>query len=154
MSKTAFAQYDPFGSRYTEQCNVWLDDVKTFHHRPMRCVIVVHPYSLAQEDTALLTGNSLLSSRVQKYAWTTHVSLQTCTKTSGVTLNKRQKNEISNNAALITETNQVMWSLLTNAIPHGRTIMYMVIPATEASMMAVGCTFLQEILILERTDCS
>ena len=31
-----------------------------------------------------------------------------------------------------------MWSLLTNTIPHGRTIMYMVTPATEASMMAVG----------------
>ena len=31
-----------------------------------------------------------------------------------------------------------MWSLLTNTIPHGRTIMYMVNPATEASMMVVG----------------
>ena len=50
----------------------------------------------------------------------------------------RQKNEISNIAAFIAEANQVMWSLLTNTIPHGRTIMYMVTPATEASMMAVG----------------
>ena len=31
-----------------------------------------------------------------------------------------------------------MWSLLTNTIPHGRTIVNMVTPATEASMMAVG----------------
>ena len=54
-----------------------------------------------------------------------------------MTLNKRQKNQISN-SAFITETNQIMWSLLTNAIPHGRTIMYMVTPATEASVMAVG----------------
>ena len=38
----------------------------------------------------------------------------------------------------MTETNQAMWSLLTNTIPRGRTIMYMVTPATEASMMAVG----------------
>ena len=54
-----------------------------------------------------------------------------------MTLNKRQKNEMSNSAAFITESNQVMWSLLTNTIPHGRTIMCMVTPATEASMMAV-----------------
>ena len=152
MSKTVFTQYNPFESRYTEQCNVWLDDVKTFHHRPMRCVIVVHPYSLAQEDTALLTESAFLSCAKiciddSRFSPDLH-------KDKRVTLNKRQKNEISNNAALITETNQVMWSLLTNAIPHGRTIMYMVIPATEASMMAVGWTFLQEILILERTDCS
>ena len=31
-----------------------------------------------------------------------------------------------------------MWSLLTNTIPIRWTIMYMVIPATEASMMVVG----------------
>ena len=64
---------------------------------------------------------------------------QTYTKTSlEKTLNKRQKNEISNSATFITETNQFMWSLLTHTIPHGRTIMYMVTPATEASMMAIG----------------
>ena len=34
-----------------------------------------------------------------------------------------------------------MWSLLTNTIPHNRTIVYMLISGTEASMMAVGhCT--------------
>ena len=55
-----------------------------------------------------------------------------------MTVNKRQRNEISNSAAFITETDQIMWSLLTNAIPYGRTIMYMVTPATEARMMAVG----------------
>ena len=41
-------------------------------------------------------------------------------------------------AAFIAETNQVMWSLLTNTILHGRTIVYRVTPATEANMMTVG----------------
>ena len=50
---------------------------------------------------------------------------------------KLTQNEMYNNA-FIAETNQVMWSLLTNTIPHGRTIVLMVTPATEASMMAVG----------------
>ena len=47
------------------------------------------------------------------------------------------KNEISHSTACITEIHQTMWSVLTNNIPHGRTIMYMVTPATEASVMAV-----------------
>ena len=55
-----------------------------------------------------------------------------------MTLNKKQNNEISDSTAYITEIHQTMWSLLTNAIPHGRTIMYMVIAAIEAFMMAVG----------------
>ena len=38
-------------------------------------------------------------------------------KDKRVTLDKRQKNEMSNSAALITETNHVMWSPLTNTIP-------------------------------------
>ena len=51
---------------------------------------------------------------------------------------KRQKNEISNSAAFITEVHLTMRSSLTDTIPHGRTIMYMVSPATEVSIMAVG----------------
>ena len=51
MSKTLFTQYDPFEPWYTEQSNMSLDDVKKFYPRPMRCVIVVHPFPLAQEDT-------------------------------------------------------------------------------------------------------
>ena len=31
-----------------------------------------------------------------------------------------------------------MWSVLTNTIPHGRAIMFMVTLATEAGMMAIG----------------
>ena len=53
-------------------------------------------------------------------------------------LNKRQKNEMSNSAAFIAETNHVMWGLLINTIPHDRTIMYMATLAIEASMMTVG----------------
>ena len=132
MNKTAFTQYDPSESWYTEQNDVWLDDVKTFCHRPMRCVIVVHPYFLAQRDTDLLAESAHLScakiciddSRFSPDLYTD----------KRVTLNKKQKNEMSDSAAFITETNQVMWSLLTNT---SRTIMYMVTPATEASMMTV-----------------
>ena len=61
MSKTVFTQYDPFETWYTCQSDVWLDDVKTFYPRPMRCVIVVHLYPLAQEDTTLLTESAYLS---------------------------------------------------------------------------------------------
>ena len=39
MSKRVFTQYDLFETWYTCQSNVWLDDVKRFYPRPMRCVI-------------------------------------------------------------------------------------------------------------------
>ena len=114
--------------------DVWLDDVKKFYLRPMRCVIVVHPYPMA--NTTLLTESAFLS------------CAKTCVDGSRfspdlhnnkrVTLNKRQKNEISNSVPFITETDQIMWNLLTNTMPHGRTIMYMVTPVTQTSMMAVG----------------
>ena len=45
----------------TEQQDAWLDDVKTFYHRPPRCLIVVHPYFLAQRDTDLLAESAHLS---------------------------------------------------------------------------------------------
>ena len=136
MSKTVFTQHDPFETWYTCQSDVWLDDVKTFYRRPMCCVIVVHPYPLAQEDTTLLTDSACLSCAKiciddSRFSPDLH-------KDKRVTLNKRQKNEISNSAAVVTETIEVLWSLLTNTIPHGRTNMKMVILATEASMMAVG----------------
>ena len=141
MSKTVFAQYDPFETWYTCQSDVWLDDVKTFYPRPMRCVSVVHPYPLAQEDTTLLTDSAYLSCANifiddSRFSPDLH-------KDKRVTLNKRQKNEISNRAALIKESNQVMWILLTNTIPHGRKIMYMVALAT--SKYDGSWTFLQDI---------
>ena len=109
----------------------------------MRCVIAVHPYFLAQENTDLLAESA--------YLWCAKISIDDSHfspdlyKDKRVTLNKKQKNEISNNAAFITETNQVMWSVLTNSIPHGRTIMYMVTPATEASKYDGSWTFCQDI---------
>ena len=51
---------------------------------------------------------------------------------------QKQTNEVSNSAAFTAETNPVMWSLLTNTIPHGLTMMSMVTPATEESMKAGG----------------
>ena len=104
MSKTVFTQYDPSESWHTEQSDAWLDDVKTFYHRPMRYVIVVHPHFLAQDDTALLAESAYLS------------CANICIDYSGfspdmykdkrVKLNKKQKKEISNSAAFIAEPNQ------------------------------------------------
>ena len=96
----------------------------------MRCVIVVHPYPLAQEEFRFLSCAKICID-ASRFSPDLH-------KDKRVALNKRQKNEMSNRAAFIAETNQAVWSLLTNTIPHGRTIMYMVTPATEASVMAVA----------------
>ena len=97
----------------------------------MRCVIVVHLYFLAQRDADLLAESGYLS--CAKICIDDSRDSPDLYKDKRVTLNKRQKNEISNSAAFITGTNQVMWSVLTNTISHGRTIMHMVTPATEAS---------------------
>ena len=70
MSKTVCTQYDPSESWYTEQNDVWLDDAKKIYHQPMRCVIVVHPYSLAQRETDLFAESAYLS--CEKYALTMH----------------------------------------------------------------------------------
>ena len=81
MSKTVFTQYDPSESSYTEHGDVWLDDVKTFYHRSMRCVIAVHLHFLAQEKTDLLAESAYLSC-AKKITLTIHVFRQTCTRTS------------------------------------------------------------------------
>ena len=99
-------------------------------------MIVVHPYPLAQEDTTLLTESAFLScARIfvddSRFSPDMH-------KDKRVTLNKRHKNEISNTVAFITNINQAMSSLLTNTIPHGRTMMYVVTPAIEANTLTVG----------------
>ena len=105
----------------------------------MRCVIAVHPYFLAQRDTDLLAESAYLS--CAKICIDDSRLSPELHKDKRVTLNKRQMNEISNSTAFIAETNQVMWSLLTNTVPHGRTMLYMVTPANEASIMAVvQCT--------------
>ena len=136
MSKTVFTQYDTSESWYTEHKDVWLDDINTFYHRPMRCVITVHPYFLAQRDTGLLAESAYLSC-AKACIDDSRFSPGFC-KDQRVTLNKRQEDEISNSAAFIAETNRVLWSSLTNTVPHGQTMMYMVTPANEASVMAVG----------------
>ena len=56
-----FTQYDPSESRCTGQSDLWLDDVKTFYHPPIRCAIVVHPYNPAQRDTHLLAESAHFS---------------------------------------------------------------------------------------------
>ena len=98
--------------------------------------MVVHPYFLAQRDTDLLAESAHLS--CAKICIDDSRFSPDLYKDKRVTLNKRQKNDMSNSAAFITETNQALWNLLTNTIPHGRTIICMVTPATEASLMAVG----------------
>ena len=67
MSKTVFTQYDLSESWCTEQQDAWLDDVKTFYHRPTRCLIVVHSYFLAQRDTDLLVESAHLSCAKKKH---------------------------------------------------------------------------------------
>ena len=61
MSKTFFTQYDTFEYWYTEHSDVWLDDVKTFYHQPVRCVIAVHPYFLATGEHSFFFGGICLS---------------------------------------------------------------------------------------------
>ena len=112
MSKTAFTQYDPSESWYTEQSGSWLDDVKAFYHGPMRCAIVVHPYFLAQDDTTFL-AESAAKTCIDDSRFSPDLY-----KDKRATLNERQKDKISNSAAIIAEANQVMWNLLTNTIPH------------------------------------
>ena len=97
---------------------------KNIYQRPLRWAIVVHPFFLAQEDTFLLKGSAFLSCAK------TSIDDSRLVQRQARDVEQKQKNEKSNST--------VMWSLLTNTIPHGRTIMHMVTPATEASMMAVG----------------
>ena len=61
LSKTVFTQYDPSERWYTCQSNVWLNDVKRFYPRPMRCVIAVHLYPLEPEDSVLSKQHAFLS---------------------------------------------------------------------------------------------
>ena len=88
------------------------------------------PHPLAQEHTTLLTDSAFFSC-AKRCIDDSRLSPD-LHKDTRVTLNKSQKSDISNGAAFITETNQFMWSLLTNNLPHGRPILYVVTPATEA----------------------
>ena len=93
VSKTVFTQYDPSGSWCTEQSDVWLDDVKTFYHRPIRCAPNIHPRFPAQWDTDLLAEHSHLS--CAKTCIDVSSFSPDLYKDKHATLNGRQKKEIS-----------------------------------------------------------
>ena len=65
MSKPVFTQYDPFEPWYTCQSTVRLC-VKRFYPRPMRCVIVVHPYPFEPEDPVLMKQHAFPVARKKK----------------------------------------------------------------------------------------
>ena len=77
---------------------------KSFDPRPMRCVIVIHPHPM--EITSLLTESGLLSC-ARTYVDDFRVSPD-LHNDKRVTMNKRQKNEISNSVPFITETDQAL----------------------------------------------
>ena len=101
MSKIVCAQYDPSGSWRTELSDVWLDDVQMFHHRPIRCVAIVHPYFPAQRDPDLLAEYAHLSCAkmcidVSSFSPDLHGDKHATSK-------RRQKNEISNSETFVIE---------------------------------------------------
>ena len=135
MSKTVLAQYDLSRSWRTEQSDVWLDDVKMFYHRPIRCVATVHPYFRALWDTDLLAEHAHLTCAkmcidVSSFSPVLHGDKR-------ATLNRRQKNELSNSETFA-ETKQVSRQLLTNIILYGRTGMYMMNSAVGMDKKTVG----------------
>ena len=116
----------------------------------MRCVIAVHPYPFTQRDTDQLAEYAYLSCakiRIDDPLFSPDLQ-----NDKRVTLNKKQKSELSNSAAFIAETNQVMSNLLTNTISQGRTIVCTMISAIEASKKAVGYSF--KIFDPGKTDCN
>ena len=117
-----------------EQSSVWLDDVKIFSHRSMRCMIVVHPYTFLQ-DPGPPSAYLSTADPVADGSFTTDLQ-----KDKLVTLNKQQKKTLTINQTSINEADDTMWNLLTNTIPHGRTIMLVITPDTEMCRTAVGQT--------------
>ena len=78
----------------------------------MRCVIVIHQYLFELEDSVLSKQYAFYSCAKNcvddlRFSPDLH-------KDKRVMLNKRQKNEISDSTAYITEIRQTMWSLLTD----------------------------------------
>ena len=134
MKNTVFTQYNLSESWCTEQSNARSDDIKTVLHRPLRCVIAI-PSVSSHLARHVSVGEVCLSLIRKKYALETHVNYER------VTLNTTHKSEMSNSAAFIAETNHVMWNLFMSTISHGRTIVYMMVSAIEASKKAVGYSF-------------
>ena len=79
----------------------------------VRCVIVVHPYPLAQKDTTMLTESAYPS----------------CAKA---------RVDDSRFSPDLHKDKRVTLTTDNNTIPHSRTIMYMVTLTTGANMNAVG----------------
>ena len=110
-----------------------------FFHRPLRCVIAIHPYPFTQRDTDQLAKSACLSC-VKICVGDPH-SKTDLRNYKHVTLHMTQKSELSSSAAFITETNHATWNLLISTVSLDRTIAYMMIPATKASKKAFGYSF-------------
>ena len=134
MSKTIFAQYDPSGSWCTEQSVLWLDDVKTFCHRPIRCVAKCPP--IFYSTTGHRPVGRTCTPRAKTYIDVSSLSPDLY-KDKHATLNRRQNNVISSSETFVTETKQVSRNLLTNIISCGRTITYMTNSAVGADKKAI-----------------
>ena len=119
--KPVFTQHDPLEPWNIEQSSAWLDDVKTFPYRPMRCRIVVHPYafhpdpSQGQPSAYLSMDPSVGEPFTPDLQNEKHVALRT-----------RKKKTLSTNQTLIDEAEDTMLNMLSNSIPHGRTIMQVI----------------------------
>ena len=106
---------------------------KMFYHRPTRCLIVVHPYFLAQRDTDLLAESAHLSCAKNMHRRLMFFARLVQRKTSARRYqgkqerNIQQRNNHHRNQPGHVESNDKKTS-------HGRTIMKMVTPATEASV--------------------
>ena len=150
MCKTVFTQYDQQEDWCTEQKDVWLDWVKTFSHRPIRCLIIVHPYLSTQRRTELL-AKSVHLSRAKLYV-NVPCSPSDPYKDKRATLNKKQENETSNSETFATETNQASRNMLTNAISHGQKKLYTMISAIETSKKVVGYYLILEKNALQLID--
>ena len=79
MCKTVFTQYNLQEDWCAEQKDVWIDWVKTFSYRPLRCLIIFFPFFFSKQRRTELLTKSVHFSRATS---TSHVLHQTSTKTS------------------------------------------------------------------------
>ena len=144
--KTVPSHYDLQEDWCTEQKDVWLDWVKTFSYRPVRCLITVHPYFSAQRRTELLAKSVHLSRA--KFVVNVPCSPSDPYIDKRATLNKKQENGTAKSETFAMETNQASRNWLTNAISHGQTIVYTMISVLETHQKASG--YFLRYLILEK----
>ena len=108
-----------------EQSGVWLDDLKTFAHRSIRCASAIHPYPYSDSACAYLPTEYL-------HDFCTP-GLQ---KDKRVMLNKRQKKTLITGQTSISKEYNTLWHLLGDTIPPRRTIMRVVTATVELYTMA------------------